>query len=215
MPTNKGSAGSTSRRTRRSSAEVHSRILSAAVELFAERGYGESTTREIARRADVAEQVIFRNYPTKQALFDAAVIEPFDHFLSEYTARWLAAPVPGGTPEEVLDQFVTELHDLVYENRQLVAALAASGSLANRTQPALTKLEKMGAVIADTHDLPFDPELSVRIAAIMVVAVTMLEDQLFTGAGDRLVAEMVRMLVGAARYIPADRSRRLKALGDS
>ena len=36
----------------------------------------------------------------------------------------------------------------------------------------------------------------------MVVAVTMLEDQLFDGAGDRLVAEMVRMLVGAARYIP-------------
>lgn len=114
----------------------------------------------------------------------------------------------------MLDQFVTELHDLVHDNRQLVAALAASGSLATRTRPALTKLEKMGAVIADTHDLPFDPELSVRIAAIMVVAVTMLEAQLFSDAGDRLVAEMVRMLVGAARYVPAEQSRHLKALGD-
>jgi len=46
-----------------------------------------------------------------------------------------------------------------------------------------------------------------KIAAVMVVAVTMLEDELFDGAGDRLVAEMVRMLVGAARYIPPSESR--------
>src|ERR1700756_2106640 len=202
MPVKKASAVSTTRRPRRSSAEVRSRILSAAVELFAERGYGDTTTREIAQRADVAEQVIFRIYPTKQALFDAAVVEPFDEFLSEYSAPCLAAATGGGTAEEVLQQFVEELHDLVRENRQLVAALAASGSLTARTQPALAKLEKMGTGIAETHGLLFDPELSVRIAAVMVVAVTMLEDQLFDGAGDRLVAEMVRMLVGAARYIP-------------
>ena len=202
MPVNNAPAASTKRRPRRSSAEVRSRILSAAAALFAERGYGDATTREIARRADVAEQVIFRIYPTKQALFDAAVLEPFDEFLSEFTTRWLAAPTPGGDPEEVLQQFVEELHALVGENRQLVAALAASGSLTARTQPALAGLEKVGAVIAETHGLLFDPELSVRIAAVMVVAVTMLEDQLFEGAGDRLVAEMVRMLVGAARYIP-------------
>ena len=150
----------------------------------------------------MAEQVLFRIYPTKQALFDAAVLEPFDEFLSEYTDRWLTAPTPGGNPEEVLQQFVEDLHDLVRENRQLVAALASSGSLTARTQPALAKLEKMGTVIAETHGLPFDPKLSVRIAAVMVVAVTMLEDELFDGGGERLVAEMVRMLVGAARYIP-------------
>ncbi|HEX9832226.1 MAG TPA: hypothetical protein VGA66_03910, partial [Mycobacterium sp.] len=76
------------------------------------------------------------------------------------------------------------------------------GSLTARTQPALAKLEKVGVVIAETHGLPFDPELSVRIAAVMVVAVSMVEDQLFVSAGDRLVAEMVRMLIGAARYAP-------------
>jgi AcrR family transcriptional regulator len=202
MAIDKAAAAATARRPRRSSAEVRGRILSAATALFAERGYGEATTREIARRAEVAEPVIFRIYPTKQALFDAAVIEPFNEFLSEYTERWLAAPTPGGRPEDVLQQFVEELHDLVRENRQLVAALASSGSLTAHTQPALTKLEKMGAVIAETHGLPFVPELSVRIAAVMVVAVTMVEDQLFNGANERLVAEMVRMLVGAARYVP-------------
>ena len=203
MSIDKAAAASTTRRPRRSSAEVRGRILSAATALFAERGYGEATTREIARRAEVAEPVIFRIYPTKQALFDAAVIEPFNEFLSAYTARWLAAPTPGGRPEEVLHQFVEELHDLVRQNRQLVAALASSGSLTARTQPVLAKLEKMGTVIAETHGLRFDPKLSVRIAAVMVVAVTLLEDELFDGTGNRLVAEMVRMLVGAARYIPS------------
>src|ERR1700722_7239174 len=203
METNKAPAALTKRRPRRSSAEVRSRIESAAVALFAERGYGNATTREIARRAEVAEPGIFRIYPTKQALFDAAVLEPFDEFISEYTARCLAAPTPGGNPEEVLQQFVEDLHDLVRQNRQLVAALASSGSFTVRTQPVLAKLEKMGTVIAETHGLPFDPKLSVRIAAVMVAAVTMLEDELFDGAGNRLVAEMVRMLVGAARYIPS------------
>jgi AcrR family transcriptional regulator len=207
MQANKASAGSNSRRPRRSSEEVRSRILSAAVAVFAERGFGDATTREIASRAEVADQVLFRIYPTKQAMFDAAVVEPFDEFLSQFTARWLAAPTPGGSPEEVLQQFVEELHDLVRQNRPLVAALASSGALTARTQPALSKLEKMGTVIAETHGLPFDPELSVRIAAVMVVAVTMVEDQLFDGAGDRLKAEMIRMLVGAARYIPDSHER--------
>jgi AcrR family transcriptional regulator len=202
VPENKVSAKTSgTRRPRRSSVEVRSRILSAAVELFAEHGYRGTTTREITHRAEVAEAVIFRIYPTKQALFDAAVIQPFDEFLSAYTARWLGAPTPGGTPEDVLQQFVEELHDLVSKNRQLVRALASSRSLTVATQPALAKLEKMGTVVAETHGLAFDPELGVRIATVMVVAVTMLEDQLFDGAGDRLVTEMVRMLVGAARYL--------------
>ena len=203
MGTNKAPAALTKRRQRRSSAEVRSRIQSAAVAVFAERGYGNATTREIACRAEVAEPVIFRIYPTKQALFDAAVLQPFEEFISAYMTRWLAAPAPGGNPEEVLQQFVEELHDLVRQNRQLVAALASSGSLTVRTQPVLAKLEKMGTVIAETHGLVFDPKLSVRIAAVMVVAVTLLEDELFDGTGNRLVAEMVRMLVGAARYIPS------------
>jgi AcrR family transcriptional regulator len=49
------------------------RILQAALELFSERGYAGATTREIARRADIAEVTLFRHFPSKEKLFEAVV----------------------------------------------------------------------------------------------------------------------------------------------
>lgn len=43
-------------------------IIKAAVELFSERGYAATSTREIARKAGVAEGTIFKQYPTKKDL---------------------------------------------------------------------------------------------------------------------------------------------------
>lgn len=195
------------RRPRRSSGEVRSRILEGARAIFAEKGYAGATTKEIAARAEVAETVIFRIHVTKEALYEAAVLQPFEEFLTHYTARWMDAPLPGGTPEDVLQQFVEELHDLVREHRQLFAALASSDLLVVGIQPALNRLASMGQDIADTHHLAFDSVVATRVATVMVVAVTMLADSIFPaelGVGrDRLVTEMVRILVGATRYVPS------------
>jgi len=43
-------------------------IVKAAVELFSEKGYAATSTREIAMRAGVAEGTIFKQYPTKKDL---------------------------------------------------------------------------------------------------------------------------------------------------
>lgn len=48
--------------------EKQSRIVRAAVEIFAEKGYSATSTSEIARKADVAEGTIFRYYKTKKDL---------------------------------------------------------------------------------------------------------------------------------------------------
>lgn len=42
------------------------KILQAAVEIFAEKGYAATSTSEIAKRAGVAEGTIFRHYKTKK-----------------------------------------------------------------------------------------------------------------------------------------------------
>lgn len=66
-------------------------ILSAAIELFSEKGYEATTTSEIAKRAQVAEGTIFNYYKTKKdllfsipsALSKASFIEIFLDDLNE------------------------------------------------------------------------------------------------------------------------------------
>ncbi|MGL5911032.1 MAG: TetR/AcrR family transcriptional regulator [Phycicoccus sp.] len=48
--------------------ETSTALLRAAVELFAERGYGETSVPELARRAGIAVGTVYRYVPSKQAL---------------------------------------------------------------------------------------------------------------------------------------------------
>jgi len=51
------------------------RILDAALESFAEKGFSGTSTKEIARRAKVNEVTIFRQFRSKRALFSAVITE--------------------------------------------------------------------------------------------------------------------------------------------
>ncbi len=55
----------------RNGEEVRKRLQRAALELFRERGYEETTAAEIAARAGVTERTFFRHFPDKrEVLFD-------------------------------------------------------------------------------------------------------------------------------------------------
>lgn len=60
-------------RRRLSGAERRDRILQAAVELFASRGFQGTTTREVAARAGLTEAGLYRHFPSKEALYEAIV----------------------------------------------------------------------------------------------------------------------------------------------
>ena len=47
------------------------RLLHAAAEVFAEKGYEKAGVAEIARRAGVGAGTVYRHFPTKEALFTA------------------------------------------------------------------------------------------------------------------------------------------------
>lgn len=196
---------SPARRPRRSSAEVRTLVLQAAAETFAREGYAGATTREIARGAGVLESTMFRIFPTKDSLYEAAVIQPFEAFLEDFHDRWMAAPVPGGDPEQVLRQFVIGMHGLVRQNRSIISALS-SEAVSSGAQKAFGRLEEVGHAIADSYGLDFDVAVAVRIATVAVASVSLLEDSLFPPEADigseRVVDEMVRMLVGATLYRP-------------
>ena len=55
--------------------ETQRRILAAALDLFAERGYAATTTATIAKRAGVAEKTIFAHFASKDRLFEQ-ILQP-------------------------------------------------------------------------------------------------------------------------------------------
>jgi AcrR family transcriptional regulator len=63
---------------RRTSGSSRERILAAARELFAARGFKGTTTAAIARRAGLNEALIFRHFPAKQDLFTAILRDKLD-----------------------------------------------------------------------------------------------------------------------------------------
>lgn len=72
------------------------RIVSAASELFAERGYTATTTREIARRAGVNEVTVFRRFENK-----AGVLRALGERFATQTAGFVAPRLPH--PDNVRD----------------------------------------------------------------------------------------------------------------
>jgi len=54
-------------------ADIRQRILDAAEAVFAERGYGGATTREIAERAGIAKRMLFYYFATKGAVYRAVL----------------------------------------------------------------------------------------------------------------------------------------------
>ncbi len=57
--------------SRMSAEERRLQILRVAVSLFSQRGFGGTTTKEIAQAAGVSEAMVFRHYANKQELYSA------------------------------------------------------------------------------------------------------------------------------------------------
>ena len=87
--------------------EKAARIVIAAVELFGEQGYAATSTREIARRAQVSEGCIFKHFSSKKDLLlhisrliiNTAILPIFDEGLSELFAR----------PYDDVEEFISAL----------------------------------------------------------------------------------------------------------
>ncbi len=71
-----------------SETETRTRILQAAQKLFARKGFDGTTTKDLARKAGVAEGTIFRHFPNKKAIL-----------IELATAGWI----------EILTDLLTEL----------------------------------------------------------------------------------------------------------
>lgn len=93
------------------------KILQAAVEIFAEKGYAATSTSEIAKRAGVAEGTIFRHYKTKKDLLISIVSPMIIKFVVPFFAEKFINEV---FQDKHLDDFEDLLRKLIYNRYQFV-----------------------------------------------------------------------------------------------
>jgi AcrR family transcriptional regulator len=106
-------------RRRRADAERNRvRLLDAAQELFRERGL-EVGVGEIAERAGIGRGTLFRNFPTKEHLITAIIVERMHEAIERGSALREAAD-----PSEALFEFLEYMAGAQQVNRMLFEAIA-------------------------------------------------------------------------------------------
>jgi len=107
-------------------------ILKAALQVFAKKGYSESTTQEIAGEAQVAEVTLFRKFKSKQNLFVSAVqsvlMSKFDKILLQSTQQ--------ENTEKFIFELLSERLNAISKNQMMIKTLL-SESLMGNLEPAI------------------------------------------------------------------------------
>ena len=73
--------------TRMSSSVRRSQLLRAAIDVFAQRGFAGTKTRDIASAAGVSEAILFRHFATKEKLYHA-ILDAKQNENKEANANW-------------------------------------------------------------------------------------------------------------------------------
>jgi len=167
------------------------RLLLAASELFAQRGYRGTTTRDIADAAGITERTLFRHVPSKAALFREAVVSPVEAFVLDFGERWADRPRGSRAAEVEIREFFTNLLTVIEGERHLLLALMAAlayepedadfPELQKTLSPLLSTLDEIFTVEAGIRGWSLDPVIGVRMIVGMALAVTIHSDWLFAG----------------------------------
>lgn len=105
------------RKTQRERVEESAqRLMDAAVDLIAERGYEQTTVAEIGVRAGYSRAMVRERYGSKEALLDALI-------KSEYEDKLLAPTAIGGTGLERIFERIDRLEALRLRDARLLRAL--------------------------------------------------------------------------------------------
>ena len=164
-------------------------IVASARELFARDGYESTSIRDIARHAEVAEALVYKDFGTKDSLFDETVLQPFHEFLESFMSQWRSQESPF-TNEAAVRRFVTELYGMLHEHREMVMALVAANRYASpsilldaRGSALSRELDALSALFdseAEARGLPgADFFVLIRCVVGMIMSMTLLDDWLF------------------------------------
>ncbi|MER8220975.1 TetR family transcriptional regulator [Streptomyces sp. NPDC094143] len=177
-------------------------LLRAALELFATRGYEETTVDDIAAAVDVSQRTFFRYFAGKEetAFFvprlaealvvDAVRARPRDEVPLEALRR--AVVESWDTIHEAVDELVPiDLHMRVYRVIESTPAL-----LAAHLRRAAELEEQLARIIAEREGLDVDADPRPRIVVALFGGVIRVTERLWS-AGDDLTLDGLRELTTA------------------
>lgn len=122
--------GQPQQRRRLPASERRAQIIASAREVFVEQGVNGARTREIAQRAGITEAYLYRHFHSKDEIFQLAVDEPLDAFLTRLRdeTRELAA-------RNDVDRVgvLLRCHELMLECMVQIAPLVAAALLSRRS----------------------------------------------------------------------------------
>jgi AcrR family transcriptional regulator len=182
---------------------VRGLLLDSARALFAAKGYAGASTREIAEQAGVREALIFRHFGNKAGLFRAAVVDEFRGIIEGFVDDWEATHESNTmSTHELTGAWITSLHALMREHRELVIALITANDFEAEADPdgvpitdafarPIRRLEKFTRREMAGRGLVADPTIGVRATFGMVMSMAVLDDWFFAGVARRPVTDAV------------------------
>ena len=120
------------------------KILAAAITLFAEKGYSNTSTAEIAKMAEVAEGTIFKHYGTKKNLLMSLLVPFIKDFLPVMADELVEELMGEGTSfEDFLKNLLKNRTAFFLENREIfqifIKELIYKEELKNELLPCIIK----------------------------------------------------------------------------
>jgi AcrR family transcriptional regulator len=173
-------------KSRRRPNDLRALVLDAAADLFATRDYGSVSTEQIAASAGVTRSVLYRHFPSKAALFQASVLNPFLEFAANYRAALAQQVDDDASLDQLMSIYCSLFYDSMRSHRSaLLSLIAAQDAVSPKAQVEMKALfdgffsELVEIAEADSKRLGVvligDLETTLRLILGMVASMSVLD----------------------------------------
>jgi AcrR family transcriptional regulator len=178
-------------RTRRSTQQVRELILHAATDEFAANGFSNTTTRAIAAAAGISLSTLHNQFPAKEQLFSAALLQPFLDAFDEFESAWPGQFDHAWDDPARMREFISGLYRHLKHHRATVVNLFA---ITDRPD---------SPIIADIRILVNETRTRLRTNEINQLQGSSVDQQLVTHAR-RMIVALVTGLILLEPFFSAD-----------
>jgi AcrR family transcriptional regulator len=205
LPPN-GKGAKMKRRPRRSTEEIVNLIIASACEEFERNGYEGTKTAEIARKAGVAEALIFSNFGSKAKLFHDSIFNPLNRHFLDFSASHRISPEDVEAFKEGTRQYILELQQFIQQHSRMLTSVVAAQIYKTDDLQGVGQVEGLhdyfsrataNAMNRNIVKPRVDPRLMARVSFAAILACTIFKDWLFPRnlASDAQITEAIRDFV--------------------